>query len=151
MFQMFTENRWIICQSLFAGYLVILSVMDIRRRSLPLMLLMSGGIFIAAGAFCGRQMPIALMAAGAATGLVFLVISKVTQESFGYGDSILILIMGGFLGIWNTLYVLMGAFTMAAVYSAVMLIRTRFGRKSAFPFVPFLTAAYIGGMLLGGY
>ena len=91
------------------------------------------------------------MAAGAGTGIVFLIISKVTDESFGYGDSILILIMGGFLGFWNILTVLLTAFSMAALFSSFMLIRKKFHRKSAFPFVPFLTASYIGGMIVGMY
>lgn len=84
-------------------------------------------------------------------GIVFLLISRVSGESFGYGDSILILIIGIFLGFWNLMYLLLGAFSMAAVFSAVMMIKHRFNRKSSFPFVPFLAAAYLGGMFIGTY
>ena len=82
---------------------------------------------------------------------LFFIISRSTGEAFGYGDSILILVMGSFLGFWNILSVLTAAFLLAAVFSAVMMASRGFTRKSAFPFVPFLTAAYLGGILIGGF
>ena len=145
---LFTDYSWILCQVLFAGYMTVLAIMDIKWKQISLALLLSGLIFVAAGLFCSRNISIFLPAAGAAVGIVFIIISRVTEESFGYGDSILILIMGGFLGLWNILSLLITAFSMAALFSAFMLIRKKFHRKSTFPFVPFLTAAYIGGCLL---
>lgn len=145
------DNRWILCQVLFAGYMGILAVMDIRKRRLSLLFLLCGMLFIIIQSFCGREISPGVLASGGAVGMIFLLISRITGEALGYGDSILILIMGIFLGFWEILYLLMGAFSMAAFFSAAMLVKTRFNRKCSFPFVPFLTAAYIGGMLLGGY
>ena len=145
------DNRWNLCQIAFAVFLVVLAVADVRKKRLPLLLLFSGGFFIIAQSFCDRDISVISLAAGGMTGVLFLFVSMITKEAFGYGDSILILIMGTFLGFWDILYLLMGAFLMAAVFSAVMLIKTRFDRKASFPFVPFLTIAYIGGMLLGNY
>lgn len=145
------DNRWNLCQIAFAVFLVVLAVADVRKKRLPLLLLLSGGFFIIAQSFCDRDISVISLAAGGMTGALFLFVSMITKEAFGYGDSILILIMGTFLGFWDILYLLMGAFLMAAVFSAVMLIKTKFDRKASFPFVPFLTIAYIGGMLLGNY
>lgn len=144
-------NRWFLCRIVFALYLVILTVMDLKRRKLKLSVLLAGGIFIPAGVFCSSGVSPVYLAAGGAVGAVFLGISKITEESLGYGDSILILIMGCFIGFWDILTLLMAAFMMAAVFSLVLLIRGRFRRKDSFPFVPFLTAAYIGGMAFGIY
>lgn len=144
-------NRWFLCRIVFALYLVILTVMDLKRRKLKLSVLLAGGIFIPAGVFCSSGVSPVYLAAGGAVGAVFLGISKITEESFGYGDSILILIMGCFIGFWDILTLLMAAFMMAAVFSLALLIRGRFRRKDSFPFVPFLTAAYIGGMAFGIY
>lgn len=144
-------NRWFLCRIVFALYLVILTVMDLKRRKLKLSVLLAGGIFIPAEVFCSSGVSPVYLAAGGAVGAVFLGISKITEESFGYGDSILILIMGCFIGFWDILTLLMAAFMMAAVFSLVLLIRGRFRRKDSFPFVPFLTAAYIGGMAFGIY
>ena len=151
MAEMFSAYKWLICQTVFAGYMIVLAVMDIRWKKLSLMILLSGTVPLAAGFLCDREIHIILLAAGAAVGVIFLIISRVTEDSFGYGDSILIMIMGGFLGFWNILSLLTAAFSMAALFSIFMLIRKRFHRKSSFPFVPFLTAAYIGGMFFGIY
>ena len=76
---------------------------------------------------------------------------KLTKESFGYGDSILIVIMGAFLGFWSLMSVLFMAFFMAGLFSVIMLLKTKFHKKSKFPFIPFLMAAYAGGIILNGY
>ena len=145
------ENRWTLCQLLFAVYMIVLMLMDIKWKKLSLAALMSGFIILTAGFLCGRNIHVMLLAAGAGVGIVFMVVSRVTEEAFGYGDSILILIMGGFLGFWNILSLLVAAFSIAALFSIFMLVRKKFHKKSAFPFVPFLTAVYIGGMIIGAY
>lgn len=45
-------------------------------------------------------------------GILFLLISKVTEEGFGYGDSLAILILGIYLGFWGLIGVLSGAFLL---------------------------------------
>lgn len=144
-------HGWLVCRLLFAGYLGVLTVMDIRDKRLNLLFLLSGFLLVAAGGFFRRDVHPLLLVAGGGVGLVFFAASKVTGESFGYGDSLLILIMGSFLGFWDILSVLTAAFLLAAVFSTVMLVRRRFSRKTAFPFVPFLAAAYMGGMIVGMY
>lgn len=145
------DQSWLICRVIFAGYLGVLTVMDIRNKRLNLLFLLSGFLLMTAGFFCKREIHPLLLATGAGVGIVFLLASRVTGESFGYGDSILIMIMGGFLGFWDILSLLTAAFLLAAVFSVIMLIRKKFNRKTAFPFVPFLMIAYTGGMILGMY
>lgn len=145
------DQSWLICRVVFAGYLGVLTVMDIRNKRLNLLFLLSGFLLMTAGFFCKREIHPLLLATGAGVGLVFLLASRVTGESFGYGDSILIMIMGGFLGFWDILSLLAAAFLLAAVFSVIMLVRKKFNRKTAFPFVPFLMIAYTGGMILGMY
>lgn len=145
------DQSWLICRVIFAGYLGVLTVMDIRNKRLNLLFLLSGFLLMTAGFFCKREIHPLLLATGAGVGIVFLLASRVTGESFGYGDSILIMIMGGFLGFWDILSLLTAAFLLAAVFSVIMLVWKKFNRKTAFPFVPFLMIAYTGGMILGMY
>lgn len=145
------DQSWLICRVIFAGYLGVLTVMDIRNKRLNLLFLLSGFLLMTAGFFCKREIHPLLLATGVGVGIVFLLASRVTGESFGYGDSILIMIMGGFLGFWDILSLLTAAFLLAAVFSVIMLVRKKFNRKTAFPFVPFLMIAYTGGMILGMY
>ena len=148
---------------IFTLYLILLSFLDIRKKELPLLLLFAGFPFVILYQIIGRKIGTgstffstsppspSLIVSGMAVGIFFLLLSKVTRESFGYGDSILILLIGGLTGLWNLLSLLMIAVSTAALFSIFMLIRKHFSRKSSFPFVPFLTIAYIGGVLLGLY
>lgn len=147
--QAFRENLWLISRILFELYLLLLSVMDLRTRRLNLVFLFTGIVPVIAGLCSEREIHPVLLLTGGGVGLVFLLASRITKEAFGYGDSILILIMGCFLGFWDLMSVLAAAFLVAAAFSAVMLWRKKFSRRSAFPFVPFLAAAYTGGMLFG--
>lgn len=146
-----TENAGIFFKILFAVYILILAVMDIRTRRLHLGILLSGFPLAVVGRIAVGNIPAALVIAGGASGALFVIVSRVTEEAFGYGDSILITITGIFLGIWDLLSMLVTAFFLAAVFSGIMLSRKQYTRKSSFPFVPFLAIAYLGGALIGGY
>ena len=79
-----------------------------------------------------------LWLSGAVVGLLFLAIGKVTGEALGYGDGVLIGILGIYLGIWDLLGLLATTFFLTALFAAAVLVISKFKRKSAFPFVPFL-------------
>lgn len=131
--------------------MIILAVMDIKRRQVHLGFLLSGIIWVILSVICERTVSTGEIIAGILAGAFFLLLSKLTKESFGYGDSILIVIMGAFLGFWSLMSVLFMAFFMAGLFSVIMLLKTKFNKKSKFPFIPFLMAAYAGGIILNGY
>ena len=62
-----------------------------------------------------------------------------------------ILILGILSGGWNLLWILFAAFLIASVYGGIMIARKKYTRKNSFPFIPFLTVAYLGGMIGGVY
>lgn len=130
-------------------YLCGLSVLDIRRRRLPVYLLVAGvGMAVVYQVFFGKDSWLFSLV-GAAVGVLFLGVSKWTEEAFGYGDSILILTLGIYLGVWQQFYLLLIAFLLAAGFSVGALTCRHFKRKTVFPFVPFLGAAYLGMLLMG--
>lgn len=145
------KNGWILCQIAFLVYMIILAVMDIKKRQVHLGFLLSGIIWGILAGMCERKVLAGEIIAGAVVGVLFILLSKLTKESFGYGDSILIVIMGVFLGFWNLIAVLFISFFLAALFSIIMLLKTKFNKKSKFPFIPFLMASYAGGMILNGY
>ena len=75
--------------------------------------------------------------AGIGVGVLFLLVSKVTEEAIGYGDSVAIMVLGGYLGVVG---VLAAAFFTSGVCSVILAFR---GRVKAMPFFPFLTLGYI--------
>ncbi len=137
-------------QICFGSYLCIVSVWDIRRRMIPCWLLGIGGVLAVVFQLLQKNTSVVSVLAGMAVGGIFLVISKVTEEGLGYGDSLMILAVGIYMGFWQLLYLLTGAYLMAAVFAGVVLVRKRFSRKDSFPFIPFLTAAYIAVLVWGG-
>ena len=133
------ENLWMFFQAVIAVYLLILSVIDIRWKKVSVRsLLILLAIAVLCQVLCSKG-ELGMMVAGGLCGGVFLFLSWFTQESFGYGDSILILILGILSGGWNLLY------------GGIMIARKKYTRKISFPFIPFLTVAYLGGMIGGVY
>ena len=78
--------------------------------------------------------------AGIGVGVLSLLVSKVTEEAIGYGDSVAIMILGGYLGFWKVVGVLAAAIFTSGVCSVILSLR---GRVKTMPFFPFLTLGYI--------
>lgn len=64
-------------------------------------------------------------------GVLFLLVSKVTEEAIGYGDSVAIMILGGYLGFWKVVGALAVAFFTSGVCSVILAFR---GRVKTMPF-----------------
>ena len=87
---------------------------------------------------------------GVVLGLILLAVSRVTEESIGYGDGLTVAACGAALGFFQAFAIFALAVCFAAVWSGVLLVTGGAGRKDSFPFDPFLLAAQvclgIGGM-----
>lgn len=131
-------------------YMAALSVVDIHDRKIPFWGLMSG----AAAAVIYRMLQgregAVLALAGAAVGLIFLGISKMTGEALGYADSVIVLILGIYLGFWELCRLLAVSFFISAVFSVIMLSVKKMNRKTSFPFIPFLAVGYLLTLFPGG-
>lgn len=128
-----------------AGFciLLILSWEDIRTHRVPVKLLICSNIAAVMYHLFFRQMNIWVMIGGAGVGGLFLLLSRVTKEGIGYGDSWAILILGIYLGIWKLIEVLCVTFAVLGLFSAVILCRRKMSRKCTLPFFPFLAGGYL--------
>ena len=140
-------------QGICIAYLSVLSILDIRFRKMPVWLLVVGGI---AGTgyqiwkwVKGDPVSIVLIGVGAIVGILFLGVSKITGQALGYGDGIIILILGICLGFWDLSIVLMIAFFIASVMAIALIVVKKGKRKRTMPFVPFLCIGYIVFVLMG--
>lgn len=128
-------------------YLSVLAILDIRYRKMPVWLLSVGGVSVIAyqvwKTMEGTAIPLPLIVTGAVVGILFLGIGKVTREAFGYGDGLVILILGIYLGFWNLTIMLMITFFAASVMALLLLVSKRNRKKMAMPFVPFLCIGYV--------
>lgn len=80
-------------------------------------------------------------------GVLCLLISFLTQEGLGYGDSIAIGVCGFSLGPERIFSIVLIGFFLAAVWGIVLCTFRKAGRKQEFPFLPFLTIAYAAELL----
>lgn len=124
--------------------LVVAGVMDWRKKELPLWFLGGMSLIISILALCCKDISLWQRVTGVCFGFVFFLISKVTKEAIGYGDSWLILLLGIHLGITGVLQVLFAASLFAAIYALFYLWVRKWNRNATLPFVPFLAVAYLG-------
>jgi len=125
-----------------------LAIVDIFRKRIPLMVVV-GLILTAIGAVLfTHSFDWVLTLGGALVGLVFILVSKITKEGIGYGDSLLILALGIYLGFWKVMVLIMIAFFLSALFAIFVAIIRKKGRKTRFPFVPFLAFSYVVMMFL---
>lgn len=136
-------NPLLVCSRLLAmAALTAMTVKDIRSHKISSRMLV---LFALGAAIFGTTCPDSawqLQFGGMLVGALFLLISRVTRECMGYGDSWLITALGIYLGLWKLLEVLLLAWLLTAVAAGIALVRTKFRKGTAIPMVPFITAAY---------
>lgn len=125
------------------GFLIWVSVLDIRYRKIPDWLLVLGGILVTAYCVLSGDVSIEICLAGLLAGMAFLLVSKFTNEALGYGDSWILCIAGAYLGIWKLMEVLVMTWILLSFSAMMCLIWKKWSRKAALPMVPFLTAGYV--------
>lgn len=128
--------------------LLVCSVHDMKKKTIPLYLLLILSVMVVSFAFICRDVSVSARVAGAVLGLFFLLVSKFTKEAIGYGDSWMILLLGVYLGYLRTMNVLFGASLLAGGMSVFYLWRHRWKKNSTLPFIPFVTCSYLGVIVL---
>ena len=141
---------WEISQVFCMGILLSLSVIDIHFRRIPVDILVMASIAALVYQGITRQADLWMAAGGAGVGILFLLVSKVTREGFGYGDSWAILALGIYLGLWGVLDGRAGTICLLAAASLICLTAKKMSRKHTIPFIPFLAAGYLLSVLTGG-
>ena len=124
-------------------FLGTMSLFDIKTKRLPDVSLILGLVasVLVRIAFTGQSF--SSYAAAAVVGIIFVIISYLTNEKIGYGDSFVILSIGFLVGLVNLLFILFTAFVMASFFGMVILVSRNFKSDKGIPFVPFIFAAFI--------
>jgi leader peptidase (prepilin peptidase)/N-methyltransferase len=122
-------------------WLAILGWIDFKHKEIPMWLVMLGGV-IGIG-FCiweGRSIEGIMLSS--LPGILTLVFSRLTKEVIGYGDGIVMGILGLFWKIGQLLSIGMTAFVLAGMVALVLLVVFQKKGSSRMPFIPFLCVAY---------
>lgn len=137
-------------------FLVLGSIWDVKKKSVPYMYLLLWGIvalvYLISNSLIKKNGDIWItMLFGIIPGIVCLLISYVSREQIGYGDGWAILLMGALLGISRVMKLLLAAFSLLTVIAIVLLITKKAKRKSTIPFIPFLFLGYLMVFLYGRF
>lgn len=130
---------WIVILTMV--WLLGISIMDIRRRSVPVWMLVPGGV-LAVAAFIYQQGVTGDMMKGMLPGIFLLVTAFVTRKA-GLGDGIVMLFLGILSGGGGSLLIFGISLFLAAVVSLVLLGLRKAGKNTRIPFLPFLTVAWL--------
>ena len=118
------------------GFALGISVCDIRKRRIPVSLLI---LYSVVTLLCALPN---VKAGGLLMGALFFGISKVTKEAIGYGDSWLVTLFGIYLGVEMLVQLLFTATFLAGVVSLFWMWKRGWNKKGSLPFVPFLALGF---------
>lgn len=83
------------------------------------------------------------MLAGAAIGGAVIVVAKLSRESIGTGDGVILAVTGLFLGFWKNMELFLAALLLASLRALFLIVIKKKGRKYRLSFVPYLAVAYL--------
>jgi Type IV leader peptidase family. len=126
----------------------ITGIWDKREKAIPIWLVM---FFISLGIAVNIWSPYFTMGEvllGGTLGLFLLFISQITSGEIGSGDGYIMMAVGIYLGIWNSLNLLFWGLLFAAIISLCLIKIKKKNWKTTIPFIPFLLCAYVFGLLM---
>ena len=130
--------------------LIYMSVEDIKRKTIPVLPLMAGGVMgVVLHVMYGR-IDACSRACGMIPGAAAYLLSILTHEMIGKGDALLLMVTGVYMGFWGNLFMIWIGLILAGVGGAVAVAFFKKGRNSELPFVPFLTLACLILVISGG-
>lgn len=128
--------------------LLLGSCIDIKKRALPIYFLIGGLISSMFFFIIKRPVGLEQMLGGIGLGIGLCLLSKVCQGAIGYGDGILIGILGITMGFMSVFTLFIMALVIASIIALFLMVVLKKNKKMAFPFVPCLCIAYgiLGGL-----
>lgn len=123
----------ILTDFIMLGFAIGISVCDWKRHMIPVKIL---GIYTVAAVLCTLPH---IKVGGILIGILFWVVSRLTNEAVGYGDCWVITLLGMYLGWKDLLHLLFTASFLAGIVSLIWMWKQGWKREGGLPFVPFLT------------
>jgi leader peptidase (prepilin peptidase)/N-methyltransferase len=130
--------------------MIISSIEDVRKKEIPLWVILScgfvSGISVVYGPVRGSagflDVFLSLL-----PGAFLLFASLLSRRGVGFGDGFLLLAAGPALGVGVSILGLMIALFASSIFSGILIMLRKAGRRTRIPFVPFL-ALGMGAMIL---
>lgn len=122
-------------------WLGIQGYMDFKYREIPVWFSLFGGAI--GMLFCVMEhRDIRQVILSCLPGVCALIFSWVSKEVMGYGDGLVLLILGSFMSLPQLFSTVLLAFGIAGMVALVLLVIFRKTGRYRIPFIPFLSIAY---------
>lgn len=136
---------------MIALWMVVLAEVDIRRKHVPVWLLVFGGILVTAvsvyniwnGQFWGRELVWSTV-----PGVVLLAVAVFTKKA-GWADGVVLLFLGLLTGFRECIFSFTLSMLFISVVSLVLLAIKRVRKNTTLPYLPFLCTGYLVQAVLG--
>lgn len=123
-------------------FLSIYGTIDILKKQIPVWPMFPVGIFGIFSMFDRTVEDNMTYIAGVFIGICMLALGRITKEEIGYGDGLVFMITGLYLGYQYNLLLLVLSLIISAMISLILILFKKVHRKTSIPFVPFVTVAY---------
>ena len=127
--------------------LSISGIFDIRKKSIPIQILVAAGIWAVICLTLSVTENGAEVLAGSLPGLlpgaVLLMLGFLTQQKVGYGDGILLIIMGLMEGVRMVLLTFCIGLFLQSILAVILVLFKKADKQTQIPFVPFLLTARV--------
>ena len=122
------------------------SIYDVRQKTIPLWILGAGGVWAVINSAIlvgkiGMLHTLQTVAVGILPGTMLLLLGFLTEKKVGYGDGLLLMIMGILEGGKTVLFVFSIGLFLQSILAVVLVIIKKADKQTKIPFAPFLLAA----------
>lgn len=138
---------------MLAGCLVLLlypTVSDIRIRKFYIEPIAAIAVIFAGIGLISRQVAIVDIMLGCLPGIAALGISRITKESIGAGDAVVITGLGSIVGWESVCHICLLGLVLCGITGLVLIVFGKADRKTTLPFIPFLTIAVLALWIING-
>lgn len=115
---------------------------DYKTEKISMILILTGAAISIAAAVINKDNIMQILY-GILTGNAILLIGYASREAVGYGDGLIFIITGIFLGWMNNIVLIAGSLLLAAVCSMILMALRIKKRTDRIAFVPFILGAYV--------
>ncbi len=118
--------------------LLSFGISDWRKKAVPIMHLIVGGILTLVVIFIWNENPIYFYISALMPGIGLILLAFLTKDKLGYADGITVLLVGALRGLVLCLQSLMLALFLLMCVFGVLIACKKADRKTKLPFIPFL-------------
>ncbi|MCF0142179.1 MAG: prepilin peptidase [Parasporobacterium sp.] len=132
-----------IIMALLLLLLLAAAMTDFRYKAIPWWLGAGGTALGVALHIWLNELKIWELLAGLALGGIVMLLSRLTRDGIGFGDGLMVMTTGAFLGITGNVVLLGCSFLLSSLAAIFCLVFRKKKRKDTLPFIPFMLGGYV--------